>query len=181
PDMIVVLSDTHRSEGHGLSSVVLDAVREATAVVHAGDFTTTAVVDAFEALTDRLVAVHGNVDGGAVRERLPAERIEEIAGLRLAVVHGHEHTTVARSLLGREADADLVISGHSHRAAVADARGVTLLNPGSHADPRGGTATFATLDLTGPAGEDGGIDGTIRTVDGTVLERFSVPVGERRD
>jgi len=173
--MIVVISDTHRTAGHGLSESVLTAVREATAVVHAGDFTTPAVLEAVSEEAARVVAVHGNADVPELQDRLPAQRVVTLDGLRLALVHGHEHSTTARSLLGREAAADVVVSGHTHRPAVANGREIVLLNPGSHADPRGAPATYATLDASNLDPADG-VPGAIRTVDGSVYERFRIPV-----
>ncbi len=168
--MLVVCSDTHRESGHGLSSAVLDAVRSADRVVHAGDFTTPAVVDAFAGEAARLDAVHGNADGSAVRQRLPEARVLEYGGVKIAVTHRRDGGATGLSLFGRSRDADLVVSGHTHRPAVVDADGVVLLNPGSHADPRGNRAAFAELEP-----DDGGLRGRLHEVDGTTFERFSVP------
>ena len=172
--MIVVLSDTHRTAGLGFTDPLASAVREAVAVVHAGDFTTTAVLDELEESADRVAAVHGNADDAGVRARLPDRQTVEIGGLRLTVVHGHEHSTTALSLLGREADAAVVVSGHTHRSTVARGRDVVLLNPGSHADPRGGSATYATIDVAETASGENDVRGAIRTVDGAVRDRFKI-------
>lgn len=172
--MIVVLSDTHRTAGHGLAQPLLGAVRAASAVVHAGDFTTMDVLERFREAARRVVAVHGNADGTGVRDRLPTRQVVDVDGFRVAVVHGHRHSTTARSLLGREAGADLVVSGHTHRPSVARAGSVVLLNPGSHADSRGGPATYVTIE--GDDGEDTeGVVGAIRGLDGSIRERFTVP------
>lgn len=168
--MLVVLSDTHRESGHGLSGPALDAVRSADRVVHSGDFTTEAVVDAFADEAARLEAVHGNVDEPAVRDRLPETRVFEYEGVRVAVAHRRDGGATGLALFGRAQGADLVISGHTHRPAVVEADDVVLLNPGSHADPRGHRAAFAELE---PAEE--GLAGRLREVDGTVIEPVSVP------
>jgi putative phosphoesterase len=160
--VIAVLSDTHREDGHGLVRRAREAVRKADTVVHAGDFTTPAVFEAFREAADRLEAVHGNRDIAALRDRLPARRTVEHEGVRIALVHGHEHGETARSLLGRAEDADLVVSGHSHRPEIVEAEEVVLLNPGSHADPRGNPAAHAELVTDGNGtvarllGRDGG-------------------------
>lgn len=167
--MLVLLSDTHGTDGHRLRGRTLEAVRAAALVIHAGDFTTTAVVDAFAEEAARLDAVHGNADGPAVRERLPEARVLEYAGARIAVTHHRDGGATGLSLFGRSRGADLVVSGHTHRPTVVDAAELVLLNPGSHADPRGNRAAFAELE---PA--DDGLDGRLRGVDGTILESFSV-------
>jgi hypothetical protein len=172
--MLVVVSDTHGTEDHRLRGRTLAAVREAEVVVHAGDFLAEPVLDAFEDVAAELVAVYGNNDDDAIRDRLPADRVLEYAGVRIALTHGHgtRRDPTARSLFGRERDAALVVSGHSHRPGFDDAGPVALLNPGSHAEPRGYRPAHAELT---PA--DGGLEGSISTPDGDVLETVTVRVG----
>ena len=143
--MLLVLSDTHGIDDPALTDHLREQIRAADTVVHAGDFTTLAVLDRFEALADELVAVHGNADSAAVRERLPATRTVDTLGVRILVVHGHEHDGTTLSLLAREEGADVVVLGHTHRPEVGQHGGVTVLNPGSHADPRGNRPAYATV------------------------------------
>ncbi|SEN45918.1 hypothetical protein SAMN05216388_1003164 [Halorientalis persicus] len=167
--MLTVVSDTHSREGHRLTGRTREAVREADAVVHAGDFMTESVLDAFQAEASRLYGVVGNNDRPAVRDRLPTQRVVEHEGLRLVVVHGHEHTDTALSLLGRQEAADLVVFGHSHRPGVHEGDGVTLLNPGSHAQPRRYRPAHAELEPDGDA-----VEGRLVDPDGTVFETFTI-------
>jgi putative phosphoesterase len=169
--VIAVVADTHGSEDHRLEGRTLAAVREADLVVHAGDFTTEAALEAFDREAAALAAVHGNNDPPAVRERLPPERVVEHEGVRLAVAHGHEHTGTALSLFGRQSTADLVVVGHSHRPGIRLADEVPVLNPGSHADPRQFRPGHAELE---PAGDGDGLEGRLVDPDGTVFERFTV-------
>jgi len=167
--MLVVLGDTHRRSGHGLEGRTLEAVRAAAVVAHTGDFTT---LDAYESLAaecETLHAVAGNNDEPALVDRLPRRAVFDAEGVTVALVHGDDHTAEARSLLGREVGAALVVSGHSHRPAVESAIGCTLLNPGSHATPRWYRPAHAEL-VGGPSG----VDGRLVQPDGTVLERFHV-------
>ncbi len=174
--MIVVVSDTHGTDGHRLDGRLLQAVRAAELVVHAGDFTTAAVLQAFRAKAgdDRdaggeLVAVAGNNDDEGVRARVERTRVVERAGVRFVIVHGHEHHETGLGLLGRQADADVVVVGHSHRARYDPAGPVAVLNPGSHADPRGYRPSYAELEPTA-----GSLSGRLLTPDGDVLETFAV-------
>jgi hypothetical protein len=169
--MLVVVSDTHGRDGHRLEGRTLEAVREAEVVVHAGDFVTETVLDAFEAECD-LRAVHGNNDSPALHDRLPGTRVVEWVGLRIAVAHGHEHTAVARSLMGRQANADLVVVGHSHRPGFAAEEDPPVLNPGSHADPRWYQPAHAELVRERDEGEGKGYAGRIVEPDGTLVESF---------
>lgn len=167
--MLVVLGDTHRRAGHGLEGRTLDAAREAAAVAHTGDFTTAAVHDAIAAQSDRLHAVAGNNDEPAVGSRLPPRTEFDAEGLAVAMVHGHEHSAEALSLLGREVGADLVIFGHSHRPEVEAVGEIVLLNPGSHADPRWHRPAHAELTR-----RDDRVDGRLVEPDGTLVETFAV-------
>lgn len=167
--MFVVLGDTHRQAGHGLEGRAREAVRAADAVAHTGDFTTAAVYDAIAAECERLHAVAGNNDEPALADRLPSRAVFGVEGSTVAMVHGHEHSTEALSLLGREAGADLVVFGHSHRPGVESTPAVTLLNPGSHADPRWYRPAHAELER----GADG-LEGRLVDPDGTVFETFSI-------
>lgn len=170
---LAVVSDTHGRDGHRLEGRTLGAVREAELVCHAGDFVTGAVLDAFEAEVEagRFVGVTGNNDDATVRERLPDRRVVDHRGVRLAIVHGHEHTDAALSLLARETGADLLVVGHSHRPGVDRTGDVPVLNPGSHADPRWYRPAHAELE-TGP------LRGRIVAPDGTRIESFGPSDGD---
>ncbi|MFP4529725.1 MAG: metallophosphoesterase [Halodesulfurarchaeum sp.] len=165
--MIVVVSDTHRTERPGLDGHLAEAVSRADRVIHAGDFTTEAVLDGFHAATDALLAVAGNRDDPAVTARLPEARTLDLHGFTIALTHTQAGGQTGLSYFGAEREADLVISGHTHRPHVVQGDGPVLFNPGSHADPRGGEPTYGTLEVTA-----GTLAGTIRTVSGTDEQGF---------
>ncbi|MFB6086232.1 MAG: metallophosphoesterase [Halodesulfurarchaeum sp.] len=167
--MLVVLSDTHRTDRPGLDGQLAEAVSRAHRVIHAGDFTTEAVLDGFQATADSLLAVAGNRDSPGVTARLPEARTLDLRGFTVALTHTRAGGQTGLAYFGDERDADLVISGHTHRPHVVSGTGPTLLNPGSHADPRGGEPTFAELTAT-----EGAIEGAIRTVSGREKRRFRV-------
>jgi hypothetical protein len=182
--MLVVCSDTHGTDGPRLRGHTREAVAAADLVVHAGDFTTPAALDGFREAADRLVAVHGNADGAAVRERLPPAATTTYEGVRVAVTHAERGGPTALSLFGRQRGASLVVSGHTHRpTVVAGEGGPTLLNPGSHADPRGNRPGHAELWAAGTddvpeevdADPGASLVGVVRTPDGAVLETVRVP------
>lgn len=151
--MLALLGDTHGRTDHRLSGRTRAAVRAAEQVCHTGDFTTPAVYEALSeaAGTDsegetELAAVYGNSDTAALRDRLPETATVEHDGIRLALAHGHRHDRTSLGLLARQAGADVVAVGHSHRHGIEQLGDVLLVNPGSHADPRGGRTTHAELD-----------------------------------
>jgi putative phosphoesterase len=167
--VLVVLSDTHETDGTGLVGAAAEALDDAELVLHAGDFTTEAVLDAFHDRAADLRAVHGNRDSDGVTERLPTAATIEYAGVRIAGTHRQRGGATGLAMFGRERGADLVVSGHTHRPVVDQEGTVTLLNPGSHADPRGAKQSFAVLEPT-----DTGLGGRLVTVDGETFDRFTV-------
>lgn len=168
--MITIVSDTHSTTGHELTGRTLEAVRDADLVVHAGDFTTTAALDAFEAESSRLVAVRGNNATESVEDRLPNVRTFEENGVRFALTHRRRGGDTGLELFGREREADVVVSGHTHRHLARKAGDVLLLNPGSYAQPRGNLPTHIELEPT-----EEGFAGGIYVRDGKIVEEF--PVG----
>ena len=169
--MLVVVSDTHATDGHELRGRTLEAVRGADAVVHAGDFYREPVFDALTDVADTVYGVAGNNDDAALRERLPGERVVGHEGATIAVRHRSRSGSTGLALFGRERDADLVVFGHSHRPEFDDSGAVPLLNPGSYAQPRGNRPAHAELSRT-----TDGLAGELRTPDGELLEAFEVSV-----
>jgi putative phosphoesterase len=169
--MLVVLSDTHRTAGHGLTDSLVETVADADRVVHAGDFTTPDVLAALRSVGPRVDAVHGNADDERLRSRLPSERTLTYGGGRIAVTHRADGGQTGLAMVGRQAGADLVVSGHTHRPTVVDGDPV-LLNPGSHDDPRGSRPGYAQLEP-----RDGGLDGALCDLAGDVVEEFRVDHG----
>lgn len=167
--MLVVLSDTHGRDGPRLEGRTEEAIAEAETVIHAGDFMTADVLEAFETRCD-LRAVYGNNDPPAIRKRLPAERILTWQRLRIAVVHGHEHTETAREMFARQSGVDLLVFGHSHDPEFVEAT-VPMLNPGSHADPRWNRPAHAELEWNAEAEH---ARGRLVEPSGEVFTRFTV-------
>lgn len=136
---LLIIADTHvPKRARRLPDVLWRQVGEVDVVVHAGDWVDVALLDELEAASNRLIGVHGNNDGEALRSRLPEVAHAELAGVRLAVVH---ETGAARGRERRCArdypETDLLVFGHSHIPwdSVAD-NGLRLLNPGSPTDRR---------------------------------------------
>lgn len=168
--MLVAVSDTHRAEDHGLTGRTLTAVQEADRVIHAGDFYRSAVLDAFEREAATVFGVTGNNDDQSLRARLPEARVVSYRGVRFAVRHRHPSGETGLAMFGRDRGADCVVFGHSHRPTVRRVGDVLLVNPGSHAQPRGNRAAHAEFVPT----EDGRLDGRLVTTDGTVFEQFVI-------
>ena len=139
PTRLLLVADTHLpARARELPAQVWAAVEEADVVVHAGDWIDEALLDQLVARSRRLLAVYGNNDGPALRQRLPEVARDTIDGVRIAVVHETGAAT------GRERrcdeqfhDDDVLVFGHSHIPwDTTTPRGLRLLNPGSPTDRR---------------------------------------------
>jgi len=122
-----------------LPEACLDRLRAADAILHAGDFVAVEVLERLEALGPPLHAVHGNVDAPAVRMRLPAVRIVEVAGARILMIHDGGPAAGRLARLRRRfesAGADAVVFGHSHLPWHEQEDGFHVFNPGSPTERR---------------------------------------------
>ncbi len=163
--MIAIFADTHSHTGHELEGAALEAAQRAEAVVHAGDFTSLPALEAFRDVSSVLFPVHGNADDRTVREALPTVRIVDHDSLRIAVTHRRDGGDVALAMFGRSREADIVVSAHTHRPRLERTDDVLLVNPGSHAQPRGNRPGFGTIEST-----DNGYRIALQEPDGTPIE-----------
>jgi uncharacterized protein len=90
-----------------------------------------------ESIGTPVLAVHGNVDSAPLRERLPAERVVEVDGARIDMVHdaGSARGRLER-LRARFPEADAVVFGHSHLPLHEERDGFQIFNPGSPTERR---------------------------------------------
>ena len=139
---LVLTADTHvPARAKDLPPDLWAAIDDADVVVHAGDWVDVALLDVIEARlapAQRLLAVHGNNDGPALRARLPEVARAELAGVRVAVVHETGAATGReRRCAAAYPDDDVLVFGHSHIPWDTTAPGgLRLLNPGSPTDRR---------------------------------------------
>ena len=137
---LAILADTHLPKGaRRLPVSCLERLRAADLIVHAGDFTTRALLEELRGLGE-LAAVHGNVDEPALRRQLPEElELELPDGVRLAVLHdaGPARGRLARAQR-RFPHAHALVFAHSHLPLheVDPASGFQLFNPGSPTERR---------------------------------------------
>lgn len=121
-----VISDTHGIMRPG----ALAALQGCDFIIHAGDVGDSQVLDQLEAIAP-VHAVRGNVDFGALGERLPEDALVTWHGKHLYVYHILEQLPLDPAAAGFHA----VIYGHSHKPDIAHKEGVLYFNPGS-AGPR---------------------------------------------
>lgn len=136
--IIGLISDTHMPrKGRAIPAEVLDAFAGVDLILHAGDLVEPSVLEPLEQIAP-VVAIAGNNDPPEVEARWGNQRVVELEGFRVGLVHGHEGkgaNTVARAL-SRCPGCHVVVFGHSH-SAYNERHGTTLaVNPGSPTDLR---------------------------------------------
>jgi putative phosphoesterase len=137
--LVGVISDTHGT----LPDAVTEAFRGVEQIVHAGDVGSQQVLDDLEAIAP-VVAVRGNMDAGELEWRLPEVAVLRCGPYRLVVGHILERLRRSEVVSG----ADIIVSGHTHRADVTRSAGVVFVNPGTagQAGRDGRGRTVAVLD-----------------------------------
>lgn len=140
---VLVLSDSHGD---------VDAMERAAArerpdlILHLGD-----LCRDFDELRQRLPMtqamqnVCGNCDGFT---EVPDQRVLLVEGKRILMMHGHRYEVklgYSRAMwAAREAEADILLCGHTHVALYRDLMGLHLMNPGSC---RGSRGTYGVIEL----------------------------------
>jgi uncharacterized protein len=106
-------------------------------LLHAGDFVSIAFFEELGSLGPLLEGVGGNMDEPALKQRLPRQRVVEVAGVRIGMVHdaGPRLRREAR-LAARFEDCDAVVYGHTHVPQVERFQHLWILNPGSPTERR---------------------------------------------
>ena len=128
---IGVLSDTHRNRVDSEFQRWCDhCFARCSVIIHAGDLTDVAVLDAFGDKT--VYAVHGNMCRPKTKSQLPKMLSFCLGGYRFGLHHGAglgADSEGALFLLFPEADC--IISGHTHRPVCRRYGQTLFVNPGS--------------------------------------------------
>ena len=134
---LAVLTDTHVGSMHELPGQMVKALAEADLIVHAGDFTETAVLEGLRALKE-VKAVCGNMDSRAIRTVLPRKDLFVVDGKRIGLIHGWGTPFgIAGRVRGEFDDVDVIIFGHSHASCNERIKGALMFNPGRCRDSYG--------------------------------------------
>jgi putative phosphoesterase len=156
---LAIISDTHMPRGNrALPAACVAELRAADAILHAGDFMRVEVLDALRRLGPPVHGVHGNVDDEALRRMLPAARLVEAGGTRIAMIHdAGQRTGRLLRMRARFKDADAVVFGHSHLPLHEQGEdGFQIFNPGSPTERR--RAPVPTMGIATVGGEGVGFE-----------------------
>jgi putative phosphoesterase len=148
---LAIISDTHLPRGSRvIPTACLERMKNADAILHAGDITQLSILRELEALGPPVHAVYGNIDEPAVRTVLPAARVVEAEGVRIAMTHdGGPAEGRLERLRGRFPGTDAAVFGHSHLPLHEQRGSFQIFNPGSPTDRRRAprhTMGLATVD-----------------------------------
>lgn len=146
---IVAISDTHLQAGSMVPRGVVDLAEGADLLLHAGDFVSCEVYEAFCDLGP-LEAVCGNSDSPEVKAILPERRVLEVEGVKIGLVHRASHSadTTGAAFLAREMEVDALVFGHLHRPVVEGGPQL-LISPGSPTEPRLSAPSAAEIEVDG--------------------------------
>jgi putative phosphoesterase len=120
-------------------------------VLHAGDFVSVQFLQELRAIGPPVEGIAGNMDEPALKAALPKQRVIEVEGLRIGMVHdaGPRRGREAR-LAARFVDCEAVVYGHTHVPQVERFQHLWVLNPGSPTERRSApTHSMLVLRLQG--------------------------------
>lgn len=116
---LAILSDTHGL----LRPEVVEHLKSADAILHAGDINTQAIVDQMAAIAP-LYIVRGNNDK-AWAEAIPHDLTVTLGGVTFVLVHNKKELPAGPGRV------EAVVFGHSHKYVQEEKDGLLWLNPGS--------------------------------------------------
>jgi putative phosphoesterase len=137
--VLAVISDTHMPRHRRrLPDACVERLEDADAILHAGDIMEEEFLEELEALGPPVHAVHGNQDSVELRMRLPATRVVNAGGARIAMIHDAGASAGRLNRMRRRfPGVDAVIFGHSHIPLHERGEdGFQIFNPGSPTDRR---------------------------------------------
>ena len=155
-----ILSDTHLHRADdAFISLTRQCFADCAVIIHAGDLTNIAVLEAFAG--KEIHAVYGNMCDASVSLALPRQTTFQLGRFTVGLVHGAGlGRDIELRLWGLFPEADCMIYGHTHRPVCHRQGGVLFLNPGAFraTGPYGAPGTYAILE----AGDE--LRGTIHQV-----------------
>lgn len=139
-----IVSDTHWRQREADLERLMHRLGGAQVIFHAGDAVTPTIIEALEQVAP-VYAVVGNCCQTALHQRFPKQRVDQLPGLKVGMLHGHlVNLNDAKAVLACfEPDVRLVIHGHTHVPRCERHGDRWLFNPGSVSEPRyGSPATY---------------------------------------
>lgn len=151
---IGIISDTHDNLPAIETAVRIFHEQGAGVIIHAGDWNAPFSLARLAEAKARIVGIFGNVDGEREYLKVRAKEVGvellgdfgevEIAGIKIAIIHGKEEPVVAA--LAKSELYDVVIRGHTHRQEIKETGSTLVINPGEACGYLTQKRTIAILD-----------------------------------
>ena len=146
---IGVISDTHMSTpSKELCDLTSGVFSDVSMILHAGDLTRYAVLEAFS--DKNVVAVSGNMDQYDVSVNFPSQRIVAVKEYRIGLVHGWGgYDGIEERIIRSFHRMDAIVYGHTHEPANHRKNGTLMFNPGAFSGSRfsGGRRSVGVLTI----------------------------------
>ena len=146
---IGVISDTHLTQSAAdLTELLNGPFNDVETILHAGDLTELAVLEAFAGR--KVLAVCGNMDSPAVRKQLPTHRVFQAERFKIGLIHGWGGPRGIEERIAREFQGvNCIVYGHTHAPAQIEREGIFFFSPGACGDGWGpGSRSVGVLNLT---------------------------------
>jgi len=135
--IIGLISDTHiPTRAKAVPEKALDALKDSSLIVHAGDLIQLSVLNDLERLAP-VVAVCGNMDRNDVKQKLPNMDSVRIYDWKIRVIHdaGTLWGTRKMKRIANQNSFDVLVFGHTHRPTFKRENSVLFINSGSPTNP----------------------------------------------
>lgn len=128
---IGVISDTHLQRvSKELQEIFYRYLEDAEVILHAGDFVSYEIVSFLE--QKDFHGVCGNMDPPEIKSILPYKRVLNLGEWKIGLIHGWGGPEgIEERIRGEFSDTDVIVYGHSHRAANHTMGGTLFFNPGA--------------------------------------------------
>jgi uncharacterized protein len=134
---IAVLSDTHiPANTNILPQNLLEALKGADLILHAGDFTEEFVLSELLKIAP-VECVAGNMDSNAIRRKYPEKKILNIGNFKIGIIHGYGAPDNIINYVKeafKDEQLDCIVYGHSHIPSIDYIDNVLYMCPGSPTD-----------------------------------------------
>jgi hypothetical protein len=162
---IIAIADTHIKSGSIIDCLprgLVRLIKGADMVIHAGDFVTKQAYDELSGMC-RLEAVHGNMDCPDLKNLLPAQKVIEVEGIKIGIVHEAAlsiQDTTGAWYMAKEMGVKVLVFGHIHKPVI-EKDDVLLACPGSPTAPRLSEPSAVELNI-----KEGVLSGRVITFEG---------------
>ncbi len=158
---ILIISDTHTDSIEKLPGTVIEEIKKANKVIHAGDIDNYNLINEILKLNSEVYPVKGNMDSYPDPQLLPTQRIIKIHSFTIGIIHGDgSPNNLFNRLLYNFPEQDIIIFGHTHRPCKEYFEDKLLINPGSVLNNRGlNMNSYAILNI-----DENGFDADIHFI-----------------